>query len=69
MEVSWDLEGGAGSARIVLSTPDGRRTLAQAGPAGAAGSEIVELPAGSNYLRLETEGYTGSVEIEVAEVV
>lgn len=68
VEVSWDFGGGAGSARIVLSTPDGRHTLAQAGKTRTAGSETIELPAGSNYLHLETESYTGLVEIEVDEV-
>lgn len=68
VEVSWDLEGGAGTARMVLSTPDGRRTLAQAGLTGRTGSQTIALPSGSNYLRLETEGYTGLVEIEVDEV-
>ena len=53
---------------MVLSTPDGRRTLAQAGLTGRTGSQTIALPSGSNYLRLETEGYTGLDEIEVDEV-
>lgn len=61
--VRYDLSEGPGSVRLVLRGIDGETVVARA---GEAGEQTLELPAGSNYLCLETRDYTGSVDVEVS---
>lgn len=63
IRLTWRCEGSGGAA-LALRGAQGTRQLGQDAPGDGM---VLELGSGSNYLCLDLDGFSGTVEVEVAE--
>ena len=65
LRVQCEIEAGQGEARLCLQEPEGDvQVLCEA---GETCDETLDLPAGSNYLYMELNGYTGVAALTVED--
>ena len=65
LRVQCEIEPGQGEARLCLQEPEGDvQVLCEA---GETCDETLDLPAGSNYLYMELNGYTGVAALTVED--